>query len=140
MYFPVILHCWLPRIQHDKQLVKTVENLNGLCFRIRVFPINTFYKELFQKCVNCRYHTNKCQHRQGKHKAYKKRKSKILTQPHFDFIKLFRRPLPNLTVLRMINWFAGMKIWRAHVSEFCPLCGFVVFLGWRVVSLTTKTC
>ena len=140
MYFPLILNCWLLWTQHDKQLVKTVENLNGLCFRISVFPINTFYKELFQKCVNCRHHTKKCQRRQGKHKAYKKRKSKILTQPHFDFIKLF---VDLFRIWQFWGWLTDSLEWKYEEHMYLSFVHFAdlfFFGGWRVVSLTTKTC
>ena len=102
--------------------------MNGLCFRIRVFPINTFYLELFEKCVNCRYHTKKCQHRQGKHKAYKKRKSKILRQPHFDFIKLF---VDLFRIWQFWGWLTNSLEWKYEEHMYLSFAHFadLLFFG-----------
>ena len=38
-----------------------------------------------------------------------RRKSKTLKRPHFDFTN-FRRSFPNLKVVTVINYLAGMEI------------------------------
>lgn len=43
--------------------------------------------------------------------------------------------LPNITVLAVINFLAGIEIWRAHTAQFLPYCWFFNCFTCHIVSL-----
>ena len=64
-------------------------SLNPL-LRIRIsgLPIDIFYKDLFQKCVNRGHNTNEDRLRLSKCKAYEKPKSSTSKLPHYDLLNI----------------------------------------------------
>lgn len=54
---------------------------------------------------------------------------------HISVTQIFCRPLPNLTLLTVINSLAGIKIWRVHASQFFPFWLVFNCFGCQIASL-----
>ena len=63
----------------------TNDSLNSIVrINISGLSLQSFHDEYLEKCVNYQFNAKNCRLSQGKHKLYKKSKSKKTKQPHFN--------------------------------------------------------
>ena len=80
-----------------------------------------FTRDFYKHVLNLWCNIKKRRLKLGKHKANGNEKYRRYCITSFQFL---RQPLPNLTVLRVINYLARMEIRRLQVSKFFLFCLF----------------